>query len=57
MIECLVKLLNVCFVTSMIPVDWTSACLIPLYKGEGDIYGCTIFRGRRLLSVMDNMYS
>ena len=31
-IEWLVRLLNVWFVTSMVGVDWTSVCVVPLYK-------------------------
>ncbi len=29
-VEWLVRLLNVCFLSSMVPVDWTSACVVPL---------------------------
>ena len=33
-IERLVILLNVCFVTSMIPFDWMSVYVVPLYKSK-----------------------
>ena len=55
-IESLVRLLNVCFVTSMVPVGWTSACVVLLYKGKGDKYECTSFRGISLLSVVSNVH-
>ncbi len=38
------------------PVDWTSACVVPLYKGKGDKYECTSFRGISLLSVVGKVY-
>ena len=31
-IEWLVRLLNGCFMTSLVLVDWMSACVVPLYK-------------------------
>ncbi len=51
-VEWLVKLLNVCFLISMVPIDWTSACVVPLYKDKADKYECTSFRGISLLSVL-----
>ena len=39
--EWLVRLSNVYFVTSMVPVDWAKARVVPLYKGKGDKYDCT----------------
>ncbi len=55
-VEWLVRLLNVCFLSSMEPMDWTSACVVPLYKGTGDKYECTSFRGISLLSVVGKVY-
>ena len=34
-IEWLVRLLNVCFVNNMVPGNWTSVCVVPLYKDKG----------------------
>ena len=34
-IKWLVRLLNVCFVTSLVPINWTCACVVPLYKVKG----------------------
>ena len=55
-IEWLVKLFNVCFVTSMVPVDWTSVCVVPLYKGRNDEYECVSFSVIRLLGVVGKVY-
>ena len=56
MIKWLVKLLNVCFVASMIPVDWTSTCVVSLNKCKGDRYECASFRGISLLSVVGKVF-
>ncbi len=43
-------LLNICFSSSMVHIDWTSAGMVPLYKGKGDKYECPSFRGMSLSS-------
>ena len=55
-VEWLVRLLNVCFVTSVVPLDWMSACIVPLYKGKGDRHECANYRGISLLSVVGKVY-
>lgn len=35
-IQFLMRLLNVCFVSSVVAVDWLSASVVPLRKGKGD---------------------
>uniref|UniRef100_A0A8C8DHP6 ribonuclease H n=1 Tax=Oryzias sinensis TaxID=183150 RepID=A0A8C8DHP6_9TELE len=55
-IEWLVRLLNVCFANGQVPLDWMSACVVPLYKGKGDKYECGSFRGISLLSVVGKVY-
>ena len=40
----------------MIPVDWTSACVVPLYKGKGDKNECASLRDISLLSVVGKVY-
>ncbi len=55
-VEWLVRLLNVCFLSSMVLNDWTSACVAPLYKGKGDKYECTSFRDISLQSVAGKVY-
>ena len=29
-LECLVRLFNICFMLSIVPVDWVIACMVPL---------------------------
>ena len=55
-LEWLVKLFNICFMLSIVPVDWVIACMVPLYKGKGDVYDCSNFRGISLLSVVGKVY-
>ena len=52
--EWLVRVFNICFMLSIVPVDWVLACLVPLYKGKGDVHECRNFRGISLLSVVGN---
>ena len=40
----------------MVPLDWVSACVVPLYKGKGDKFDCGSFRGISLLSVVGKLY-
>ena len=55
-VEWLVRMFNICFILSMVPVDWVIACIVPLYKGKGDKYECGNFRGISLLSVVGKVY-
>ena len=41
---------------SIVPVGWVIACMVPLYKGKGDMYECSNFRGISLLSVVGKVY-
>ena len=56
MVDWLVRLLNVCFREGRVPSDWRSACVVPLYKGKGDKYECSSYRGISLLSVVGKVY-
>ena len=40
-LEWLVRLFDICFMLSIVPVDWVIACMVPLYKGKGDMYKCS----------------
>ena len=55
-VEWLMRMFNVCFIASMVPVDWMCACIVPLYKGKGDVYECGNSRGISLLSVIGKVY-
>ena len=50
------RLFNICFMLSIVPVDWVIACMVPLYKGKGDMYECSNFRGINLLRVVGKVY-
>lgn len=55
-VDWLVRLFNVCFDRGMVPLDWCSACVVPLYKGKGDRFECGNSRGISLLSVVGKVY-
>ena len=54
--ESLVRLLDVYFGEGSVPIDWRSACVVPLYKGKGDKFKCGSFRGISLLTVVGKVY-
>ena len=54
-LEWLVRVFNICFMVSVVPVDWVIACIVPLYKGKGDVHECGNFRGISL-SVVGKVY-
>ena len=35
-LEWLVRVFNICFMLSIVPVDWVIVCMVLLYKGKGD---------------------
>ena len=55
-LEWLVRVFNICFMLSIVPVDWVIACMVPLYKGMGDVHECSNFRCISLLSVVRKVY-
>ena len=55
-LEWLVRLFNICFMLSVVPVDWVCACIVPLFKGKGDVFECGNYRGISLLSVVGKVY-
>ena len=52
----LVSFLNLCFSCGKVPSDWCNACIVPLYKGKGDKYECSNYRGISLLCVVGKLY-
>ena len=55
-LDWLVRLLNACFVGGVVPEDWRGACVVALYKGKGDRFECSNYRGISLLSVVGKLY-
>ena len=44
------------FESGVVPEDWRSAVIVPLYKGKGERTECSNYRGISLLSVVGNIY-
>ena len=55
-LEWLVRVFNICFMLSIVPVDWVIAWMVPLHKGKGDVHECSNFRGISLLSLVEKVY-
>lgn len=51
-VEWLVRPRNLCFVTSVEPIEWRNASVVPLYKGKGDPDECSNGRGISSLIVI-----
>ena len=56
MLEWLIRLLNLSLNMGVVPMDWCGACIVPLYKGNGDKCECSNSRGISLLSVVGKIY-
>ena len=55
-LEWLVRLLNLSFDMGVVPMDWRGACIVPLYKGKGDICEGSNSRGISVLSVVGKLF-
>ena len=51
------KLCNMAFESCIVPEDWRSAVIVPLYKGKGERNECKNYRGISLLSVVGKIYA
>ena len=51
-LEWLVRVFDIGFMLSIVPVAWIIACMVPLHIGKGDVHECSNFRGINLLSVV-----
>ena len=40
------------FESGVVPADWRSAVIVPLYKGKGERAECSNYRGMSLLCVV-----
>jgi hypothetical protein len=50
------KLLCLCLATGVVPQDWCSSVIVPLYKGKGCVKECRNYRAISLLSVPGKVY-
>ena len=55
-LQWLMRVFNICFMLSMVPVDCVTACIMPLSKVKGDVHECSDSRGISLLSVVENVH-
>ena len=55
-LEWLVRLLNLSFDMGVVPMDWHGACIVPLYKGNGDKCECCNSRTISFLSVVGRLF-
>jgi hypothetical protein len=55
-VECMVRLFNVCINIGNAPEDWRSAIVVPLFNGKGDKKECKNYRGISLLSTPGKLY-
>ena len=51
------RLCNMAFESNVLPEDWRSAIIVPLYKGKGDRNECKNYRGISLLRVVGKVYA
>ena len=47
---------NMIFENGVVPADWRSAVIVPLYKGKGERSECKDYRGISLLIVVGKIY-
>ena len=45
------------FESGVVPEDWRSAVIVPLYKGKGQRTECSNYRGISLLSMVGKIYA
>ena len=51
------RLCNMGFENGVVPENWRSAVIVPLYKGKGEGTECKKYRGISLLSVVGKIYA
>ena len=56
-VDWLWRLCNMAFESGVVPEDWRSAMIVPLYKGKGEITECSNYRSISLLSVIGKIYA
>ena len=51
------RLCNMAFESGVVPEDWRSALIIPLYKGKGERTECNNYRRISLLIVVGKIFT
>ena len=49
-IQWLTKFFNKILVEGKIPEAWRKSCVVPIFKGKGDVQDCGNYRGIKLMS-------
>ena len=57
MVDLIWRLCNLTFESGVVPEDWRSAVIIPLYKSKGERAECKNYTGISLLSVFGKIYT
>ena len=57
MVDWIWRLCNMVFESGVVPEDWRSAEIVPLYKSKGERTECSNYRGISLLSVVGKIYA
>ena len=57
MVDWIWSLCNLAFESGVVPEDWRSAMIVPLYKSKGERTKCSNYRGISLLSVVGEIYA
>ena len=52
----LLKILNRCMESGVVPEDWEAACIVPVYKGKGDIRDCVNYSRISILNSIKGMF-
>ena len=57
MVYWILKLCNMAFESGVVPEDWRSAVIVPLYKGKRERTECKNYRSISFLSVVGKIYA
>ena len=56
-VDWILRLCNMGFENGIVPEDWRSAVVVPLYKSKGERNECNNYRGISLLSMVGKIYA
>ena len=55
-IDWLLRIFNRCIGSGVVPEDWKTASIVPVYKVKGGRRECTNYRGISVLSMPEKIY-
>ena len=56
-VDWILRLCTMAFESGVVPEDWRSVVIVPLYKGKGERNECKNYRGISLLSMVGKIYT